>query len=205
MQKLCTRKDFFRIGALKLTDWADSLYENCQTMVNNTLESHQSATPVPVQGLYLRPPGAKTELEFLEKCTQCDECIRVCPHWVIRKAGMELGRKIVGTPIILPKENPCLMCNEFPCVNACETGALSLDGLQTHISIGLAKVDENKCYMGLGQPCDYCMKNCPVNPKAIEVNERGQLPVVYSTRCTGCGICAQICPANALFIEDKRS
>ena len=147
-----------------------------------------------------RPPGAKEN--FLEFCTACADCIKACPHFSIRKAGEELGKKISSTPIIIPKENPCLMCSDFPCIQVCETGALQLLEQKTY-TIGLAAVRDH-CYMNQNQPCDYCMVHCPTKPKAITVNALGQMPMILSDHCTGCGECAQICPTDAIHIHDRR-
>ncbi len=46
---------------------------------------HQQATPeqpapLPVRTDWLRPPGAVDEALFLERCTQCGDCAKVCPY-----------------------------------------------------------------------------------------------------------------------------
>jgi indolepyruvate ferredoxin oxidoreductase alpha subunit len=55
------------------------------------------------------------------------------------------------------------------------------------------RVDQEKC----SDKCDACVKllGCP----AI-IKENGQT-VIDSSLCTGCGICAQICPYNAILQE----
>lgn len=51
--------------------------------------------------------------------------------------------------------------------------------------------------------CSVCVERCPV-PGAI-VTERG-IPRVEATACTGCGVCAQVCPAprNAILQVPRR-
>lgn len=51
--------------------------------------------------------------------------------------------------------------------------------------------------------CSVCVERCPV-PGAITV-ERG-IPSVNAAACTGCGICAQVCPAprNAILQTPRR-
>lgn len=154
----------------------------------------------PARRSVVRPPGAVEEARFLELCTRCDDCIRACPELVIRKAGRELGAGWEGTPVVIPAENPCVLCDGLPCVAACAPRALRPPAFGRG-RLGLAVVDAERCYMGRGQPCDYCVKACPTVPKAIAVGERGRAAVVRPDVCTGCGECAQLCPANALVIE----
>ena len=71
----------------------------------------------------LRPPGAIAETDFLEACTRCGDCARACPHDAIREAPARM-REAERTPFIDPHRSPCLMCEELPCIAACETGAL---------------------------------------------------------------------------------
>ena len=150
---------------------------------------------------WVRPPGAIEETAFLDACTRCDDCVRACPHWVVRKAGPELGEALAGSPVIIPAENACLLCEELPCIAACETGALLLPAQGERARIGLARVDDESCYMARGQPCDYCMVHCPEKPKAIDASVAGRPALVDPTRCTGCGRCAEICPASCITIE----
>ena len=97
-----------------------------------------------------------------------------------------------------------MFCTGLPCITACQTGALVQPAPGAPVRIGLAVVDNARCYMGQGQPCDYCVKECPVSPKAISLSARGLSAGVNAALCTGCGECAQICPANAITIEAKR-
>ncbi len=149
----------------------------------------------------LRPPGALAERDFLAACTRCDECVKVCPHFAIRKAGPELGEAVVGTPVIVPLESPCLMCDGLPCITVCEPGALRppTDGFAP---IGIAVVEADRCLLAQGQPCRVCEEQCP-EPRAIELGFPGSLPHVRRAACTGCGVCAVACPASALEVERR--
>lgn len=185
----CTRRDLFKTLLTDLSSAAGSL-------ASGPIAPRRPAKP------FVRPPGAVEEGRFLELCTRCDDCLKACPEWVIRKAGPEFGSLQEGRPVLLPKENPCLFCEGIPCAEACRTGALVPPG--PGVRIGLAVVDPARCYMGRGQPCDYCVKECPVRPKAISLGPPGKPAAVDPLACTGCGECAQICPADAIEIEARR-
>lgn len=69
-----------------------------------------------------RPPGAGTpDKVFQSKCTGCDNCMIACPINVIMIADMEKRY-----PLIYPEKAPCIHCENYPCIQACPTGALSL-------------------------------------------------------------------------------
>lgn len=185
----CTRRNFFRIGA----------HETIAAVEQAAEELFQSTSPqTPEAPAFLRPPGALSEPEFLATCTRCDECIKVCPKWAIRKAGSELGEHNDGTPIILPETNPCWLCEDLPCITACEPGALLPLTSREEVRMGTAVVDEGSCYSAQGSICESCQERCPLRPRAITVRF-GELPAVKD-HCTGCGICAYLCPADAIAI-----
>jgi len=148
---------------------------------------------------WLRPPGALPEVEFLATCERCSKCLMACPHDSIRRLGFEF-RESEGTPAIIPSETPCYLCKDLPCVAACPSGALNLvDRAQAQMA--LARIDYKKCYAANGQPCDYCAARCPLGAEAIEM-DASSTPVIRSPGCTGCGVCAYLCPADAIGLYD---
>jgi len=142
---------------------------------------------------YIRPPGAVEESVFLSRCTRCNECIKVCPHFSIRgmDSDVEYG---IGTPIIVPEITPCRLCPDLPCISACKDKALMpVDDIK-NVRIGAALIDRINCldYSGDGaSPCQKCYKECPLKDYAIDLED--SRPVIRAEKCTGCGICGNVC------------
>lgn len=168
--------------------------------------------------LVLRPPGALAESEFLKACIKCGQCVIACPYdtLVLAKPGDHVA---VGTPYFTPREIPCYMCTDIPCVPVCPTGALDEasvsdeNGLQINKArMGLAVVDMESCVAFWGIQCDACYRACPLMGDALYLvtqrNERtGKhallLPEVSSDFCTGCGLCERACITKkpAIFVR----
>lgn len=202
MELKYSRKEFVKVGVVKAGEClADLLRWGAGALGGRPgAPPLRGATP---SSDWVRPPGALSPAAFRQICTRCDDCLRACPHWVIRKAGPEMGPELEATPIVIPKENPCLFCEGLPCIAACKEGALVLPAGDARPAIGIADVDGERCFMGRGQPCDYCVTHCPEEPKAITASRVGEPAKVDRDRCTGCGKCAQICPAEALRIRPR--
>ena len=146
-----------------------------------------------------RPPGAIDEPSFLDGCTRCDECRKACPHDAIVHAPIHTNgrlRGIAGTPIIQADHQACLMCEDFPCIAACEPAVLTS---RVPPRMGTAVVTQHLCLAHHGTTCTVCSERCPVE-NAIEVTE-GK-PTVNESVCTGCGVCRYVCPApeNAILL-----
>ena len=65
--------------------------------------------------------------------------------------------------------------------------------------MGTALLTANLCYLAKGQPCDYCVLRCPLKSGAIAFG-RGGLSEVNESVCAGCGVCAYLCPTDAVRI-----
>ena len=148
-----------------------------------------------------RPPGAVDELTFLLKCTRCDRCIEACPHNALKRADIKYGAA-AGTPVIEPKDSPCYLCTDYPCIKSCPEDALLASA---NMKMGTAQLIHNRCFAYNGQICDYCYTQCPGKDKSIIMND-GK-PVVIENACTGCGICEYLCPApgKAIMILPEKT
>ncbi|VAY86238.1 Ferredoxin-type protein NapG (periplasmic nitrate reductase) [hydrothermal vent metagenome] len=158
--------------------------------------------------LILRPPAALKEEDFLSTCIKCGMCVEACPFntLVLAKPG---SNKPLGTPYFEPRQIPCYMCPDIPCVPVCPTGALDATSVSTNKKLdinkskmGVAIVDDKNCIAFWGIQCDACYRACPLMDEAIylkyEKNERTGKhaflkPIVNSDICTGCGLCEHAC------------
>ena len=138
---------------------------------------------VPVQKGWVRPPGAVQETDFLDRCTQCGDCIEACPHQVVKKLLKD------ETPAIFPAEGPCQLCEDLPCIAACETEALLPVSNLKMINMGIAVVSAALCTAGNG--CNACVSKCPMD--AISMDFSLFSVKVDPNRCVGCGLCQFIC------------
>lgn len=136
----------------------------------------------------LRPPGAVSEAAFLDACTRCGDCISACPHGAITLAPARL-RGAADTPMVDPAKQPCLLCEDTPCITACQPGALRP---VPRIEMGVASIDTLSCLAHQGGFCSTCVEHCP-EPGAIETS--GGKPRVVTELCVGCGVCQHVCPA----------
>ncbi|MBK8913034.1 MAG: 4Fe-4S dicluster domain-containing protein [Phycisphaerales bacterium] len=142
-----------------------------------------------------RPPGAVHEAAFLAGCTRCNDCITVCPVDAIVLAPARF-RHAAGTPMIDPYTSPCRMCTDIPCIAACKPGVLRSD---QPLKMGVAYIERAACLAYAGSFCTVCSEQCPV-PGAIEL--LSARPHIRPDICTGCGVCAYVCPApsNAIVV-----
>ena len=168
------------------------------------LRQQARATPYAI-----RPPGAHDEPVFNARCIKCGQCVRACPFDTLQLATADAGIPI-GTPYFIPREIPCYMCTDIPCITACPTGALdhALEDINA-ARMGLAVIDAENCLSWQGLRCEICFRECPVQGKAITVEHHPRriskhamfVPVVHSDACTGCGIYEKACPTQEAAIR----
>jgi len=142
----------------------------------------------------VRPPGAVPEAEFVERCDGCGACFDACPYGVIVPLDGRHGG-VRGTPTLRGRDGPCRMCEDFPCVTACDRGALTAGAPTT---IGVAQIRQFDCLAHAGSFCSTCVERCPADAIVTELGK----PRIVDSACTGCGTCQHVCPAprNAILI-----
>lgn len=154
--------------------------------------------PTPARSALLRPPGALAEADFLSTCAPgCRHCVDACPRFaIIPSLDPSQPGGGDGRPYLLPDRAACDLCSL--CMPACPTGAL-LETPPAEVRIGLAWLHEAACVRSRGEACRLCLEACPFPGEAIR--DSGAFPVVVASACTGCGLCAEHCPAQAITVE----
>lgn len=149
----------------------------------------------------LRPPGAQGESDFMARCIKCGKCIDACPYQTLKPAGNEAGMA-VGTPRIDARDQACRLCEDFPCVDVCPTGALRDVSARSDVRMGVAVIDEEGCIAFQGMRCEVCYRACPLIDQAIVIDYRMRegdaihtlfAPVIDEDACVGCGLCVERC------------
>lgn len=167
------------------------------------------------QGFAPRPPGALDGDKFDVACSKCGRCVQACPYDTLKLATY-MDKAAPGTPFFEPREIPCYMCKDIPCVKACPSGALSPEFKDiTEAKMGVAAIDHYSCLSWQGLRCEICYRDCPEQNKAIVIENHPRLlskhamfvPVVQPDKCTGCGLCVHSCPTDkpAINIVDPKA
>jgi len=155
----------------------------------------------------LRPPGVRSEEDFLKKCVRCGECMKVCLRSALYPALSQAGIEGIYTPVLIPRlgycEYNCTLCGQV-----CPTGAIpDLPAADKKRQvIGKAILDKNHCLPFARRiDCIVCEEHCPIPQKAIRselvtmtgfdgVQRQVKAPYVVEELCNGCGICEKVCP-----------
>lgn len=149
----------------------------------------------------IRPPGARSEQDFLSKCIKCGRCIQACPYIALKPADVHAGFAI-GTPTLDLRSQACRLCRDFPCIEACPTGALQPIERVEDVTMGTAVIDEDLCIAMQGMRCEVCYRVCPLIDSAITIDYRLRegdanhtifAPIIHEDACVGCGLCVERC------------
>lgn len=169
----------------------------------------------------LRPPGAVEEDDFLKLCIKCGQCLQVCPYDSILLEDIEGGASL-GMAYIDPHKRGCYLCEAFPCILACPTGALEHehDNIK-YVKMGVAVLsDVNGCLALKNKKVpDSAIDRIYDHTKVLTKEERESKKVVLTGaetekeelqkkvlqklekfRGESCTICADMCP----FIPDPK-
>lgn len=144
---------------------------------------------------WIRPPYAINELEFLLACTRCNRCIEACSYEVIFPLPARRGGDVVSTPALDLLNRGCHLCDGWPCVTACEPGALKLpiceeDEEVPYPHLAKASIDQVACLPYQGPDCGACEGSCPLPNTLIWKDFK---PSIVSENCIGCALCREAC------------
>ncbi len=182
---------------------------SCRSRCRSAMESF-SSTKCPSQRIHSETSGSTRRQGFLiQPAPKCGLCVRACPYETLKLAKFG-DIAAPGTPYFEPREIPCYMCRDLPCVKACPSGALDPDLTDiTKAKMGIAAIDHSTCLSWQGLRCEICYRDCPEQNKAIiidtqprQISKHGMfLPVIQPDQCTGCGLCVHSCPTTVPCIN----
>lgn len=154
---------------------------------------------------WVRPPWARAELEFVLACTRCNGCIDACPQALIFALPASFGMDVAGTPALDLQHNSCLLCQDWPCLIACEPEALKAPekveaGFEAIPRLAKTQLRTDYCLPYQGPECGACEGICPI-PDTLVFD--GVRPRINSKNCVGCGQCRQACIAQPNAIQHQ--
>ncbi len=187
-----TRKQFLWFASFLLISFAFQFLRLFNFIFPNSALAHR----------YVRPPGAKSEMEFLKECIRCRACANVCQAGCIRFFSFAENKRLAGTPYLNTRIRSCNLC--MNCTQVCPSGALSpikrdLEEISEKVKMGTAVVLETNCLSYNGRICGICHDACPLKGSAITLALRAK-PVVHEDYCIGCGRCEERCPQTPTAI-----
>lgn len=138
----------------------------------------------------IRPPWANLG-HFVQKCTQCNQCVTACETKILIKGDG-------GYPEIdfTQGKKECTFCQA--CVKSCSEDIFrptTEDAWQHKVEIA------SSCLTKKGIECRSCQDNC--ESRAIQFKrEIGcvSTPILDLNLCNGCGACLSICPSQSITI-----
>ena len=145
--------------------------------------------------LYLRPPGAVKNFESL--CIKCGQCVQVCPYHSIDLLDIAQGYSS-GRSYIDANKRGCYLCDLFPCVLACPSGALSHDTkVIGDVKMGVAiLVDANACLAFKGESVDESGVKNLLDRKIYNDREQAVKDSIKAKIGSICDLCASLCPVG---------
>lgn len=148
---------------------------------------------------WIRPPFAIEEFDFLIACNRCGDCIDACPQHIIFPLSSKLGASVFNTPALNLINQACHLCEDWPCVNACEKSALvrpvpdeNSTPKKSLPKLSIISINKEQCLPYSGPECGAC-NFCPVPGAMIWDMEK---PEINPELCTGCALCREYCIAT---------
>ncbi|NOX14723.1 MAG: ferredoxin-type protein NapF [Epsilonproteobacteria bacterium] len=135
-----------------------------------------------------RPPYFNDKNSFLENCKNCDgKCAFNCEENII-------VIKEDRTPILDFSKGGCTYCDK--CAQACEFGILDIEykkNIYAKLTINILQ-----CLSWQKTICFSCKEACLDDAIVYLGLFR---PEIDMEKCTSCGFCVNVCPANAIEVK----
>lgn len=140
----------------------------------------------------LRPPWALAEVEFVESCTGCGECVTACPDNLIKVGRGKL-------PEMEFSLGGCDFCEA--CLQVCEPQALKQGDAQAVPWQIKASIQPN-CLLLNAVVCRSCGEVCDQQAIRFKLETGGVArPLLDADTCNGCGACFAVCPVKAVNLS----
>ena len=140
---------------------------------------------------FVYPPYFE-DIQNFSKCIECEGkyCIKACAENIIEIEN--------GYPIIKFGLNGCTFCDE--CANVCELNVLDVSFKKEKLNAEFI-INPKNCIAWNETICFACQDVCPKRCIIF----RGMFnPVIDDEKCTACGFCLSVCPANSIEIIPKK-
>ena len=129
--------------------------------------------------------------QFLEKCTQCADCISVCPENILIKGDG-------GFPNIDFDLGECDFCGK--CAEVCKEPiftAITESPWQKKAIINQTCLANESIY------CRSCAESCEAQALTFRIGISA-VPKIDNDLCTGCGACVAPCPTKSIQIKELK-
>ena len=137
----------------------------------------------------IRPPWARPEPEFSNRCTRCSDCIRICPEGIICSGSG-------GFPEVDFQKGGCTLCGD--CATVCTAKALDPERdppWRLRVKVLDACLAQRRIF------CRSCGDACDERAIRFALQVGGiAWPGIDPDLCNGCGACVSVCPVQAVRI-----
>lgn len=153
--------------------------------------------------VHLRPPGAVENFESL--CIKCGQCVQVCPYHSIELLGFDDGVNL-GTAYINASKRGCYLCDLFPCVLACPSGALSHNTSEIKdVCMGVAVVKNlGQCLAFKAQSVETSHIQHLLARKSYNEREQEVKDILSANLGKTCALCVNSCPVNGALVFERQ-
>lgn len=145
----------------------------------------------------IRPPRARSEAEFTDRCERCGDCIAACPEGILVKGPG-------GFPVVDFALGACTFCGK--CAASCTHDAYAPPDFRDTPAWRLDIVIGEQCLSRKGVVCRSCGDACESAAIRFRLMTGGRAQPTLDTRCcNGCGACFAVCPVRCISISPGTS